>query len=105
MLKDRKSTCDGYTNLFDDLAREMGLESSRIVGYAKGFDYTPGKPLAKPNHSWNAVKLEGKWNLIDATWGAGSVEGNRGLFPYSDHGSIPTFSSSQGTRERSSSRR
>jgi hypothetical protein len=67
VLKSRKTTCDGYSNLYSDLAKEMNLEAVRIVGYAKGFDYTPGKPFAKANHAWNAVKLDGRWNLLDST--------------------------------------
>jgi Transglutaminase-like superfamily len=84
VLKSRKSTCDGYSNLYVDLAKEMGLEAVRVIGYAKGFDYKPGKPFVKPNHAWNAVKLEGRWDLLDSTWGAGSVEGKKFVKRFSE---------------------
>ena len=29
--------------------------------------------MAEPNHAWNAVKIDGKWQLIDTTWGSGYV--------------------------------
>ena len=29
----------------------------------------------KVNHAWNSVKVDGKWILLDATWGAGYVSG------------------------------
>ena len=35
-----------------------------------------------PNHSWNAVKLEGKWYLCDATWAAGYTDMNTYLFHF-----------------------
>jgi transglutaminase/protease-like cytokinesis protein 3 len=28
------------------------------------------------NHAWNAVKVDGRWQLVDCTWGAGVVEGH-----------------------------
>jgi transglutaminase/protease-like cytokinesis protein 3 len=73
----RKSVCEGYANLFDTLAREAGIESQKISGFAKGYGYSAGAGAAadsKPNHAWNAVKLDGKWFLVDSTWGAGYLE-------------------------------
>jgi hypothetical protein len=33
--------------------------------------------VTKPDHAWNAVRLEDKWWLIDTTWGAGKVDGRQ----------------------------
>ena len=43
-----------------------------ITGYAKGDEYSV---LVEPkdDHEWNAVKINGKWCLIDATWDAGKT--------------------------------
>ena len=35
-----------------------------------------------PNHSWNAVKLNNKWYLCDATWSAGYTDMSTFLFEY-----------------------
>lgn len=75
------AVCEGYANLFAALARHAGLEAVVISGHGKGFGYqdlAPGSPVPqfKGNHAWNAVKIDdGQWKLIDATWGAGAVQG------------------------------
>ncbi len=74
VLRDRLAVCEGYANLFDALAQAMGLESVLIGGYSKGGNYTPGQPFEKADHAWNAVKIDGAWRLLDATWGAGSFD-------------------------------
>lgn len=75
-LKSRKSVCAGYGNLFEALAGAAGLEVVVISGYARGTGFVPGQTIpAAPNHDWNAVKIDGKWQLLDATWGAGHLLG------------------------------
>ena len=78
LLKDRKSVCEGYANLFQALADEAGLTTTTINGYGKGIGYYPGEILSGPaNHTWNAIKINGSWYLIDCTWGAGYIDENR----------------------------
>jgi hypothetical protein len=72
VLKSRSSICDGYATLFEVLAKAAGLEVASIRGYAKGYLLKPG--VDKPNHAWNAVRIDGRWYLIDSTWGAGYVK-------------------------------
>jgi transglutaminase-like putative cysteine protease len=73
VMRTRKTVCEGYANLFNRLCREVGLQSVKISGASKGFGYVPGQPL-KTDHAWNAVKIDGKWFLLDATWGAGHLD-------------------------------
>lgn len=73
VLKTRKGVCAGYACLFQELARFGGLpQVITINGYAKGVSYKPGEEL-KPNHAWNAIRLDGHWRMIESTWGAGSL--------------------------------
>lgn len=74
VLRTRSAVCEGYSNLFDALAASAGLESVHVPGYAKGTGYAPGAPFAGPNHAWNAVRVDGRWQLVDCTWGAGSLD-------------------------------
>ena len=87
LLKSRKSVCDGYSDIFQSLAREAGLESARISGYGKGYGYQPGKKFNESsNHAWNAVKINGSWYLIDCTWGAGYInEDKKYVRKFDDH--------------------
>ncbi|MBM3465466.1 MAG: hypothetical protein FJX76_25520 [Armatimonadetes bacterium] len=78
VLKSGVAICEGYARLFDALAQEMGLQSTLVEGYSRGNGYAPGQPYpAQPDHGWNAVSINGKWGLIDATWGAGCVNEDR----------------------------
>jgi hypothetical protein len=77
VLKTRKAVCEGYSLLFKELAKRLEIEAVIVQGYSKGYGYQVGNALsAKPDHSWNAVKLGNKWFLLDVTWGAGYLDGN-----------------------------
>jgi len=75
VLHARKAVCDGYATLFEAMARKAGLEARKVTGHARGFGYRVGQPLAGPaDHAWNAVRLGGRWRLLDATWAAGYLD-------------------------------
>lgn len=75
ILKHRRTVCMGYSEIFYTLAKKAGLEVERIAGFAKGYNSGSGKPCnSSPNHEWNAVRIGGRWMLIDCTWGAGYIE-------------------------------
>jgi len=87
LLKTRKSVCDGYSDLFESLATEAGLDAVRIAGYGKGYGYKPGENISgQSNHAWNAVKINGSWYLVDCTWGAGYIdEDKKYVREFDDH--------------------
>lgn len=64
VLRCRKTTCEGYSRLFNELCAEAGIEAVQVVGIAKGGGN------ATERHSWNLVKLNGAWAEVDATWGS-----------------------------------
>ena len=72
VLKSRKAVCAGYANLYEQLARRAGLEVVQVIGCGKNNGQT--LQSARSNHAWNAVRLDGRWQLLDATWGAGNVD-------------------------------
>lgn len=70
----RKSVCQGYSELFKRMCDFADLECVVISGFAKGYGYTPGDKIGgQSNHAWNAVKIDGQWQLLDSTWGAGHI--------------------------------
>ena len=75
-FKRRKAVCSGYANLFAFILNELDIETEVVSGIAKGYSFDPKKRLERSNHAWNAVKLDGKWHLVDVTWGAGGVYTN-----------------------------
>ena len=79
VLADLEGDCDAHADVFNGLCRAMGVESQTVTG-ALRFAVTPGpalaacaKPLAKGQwlvgHSWNAVRIDGRWGLVDPTLG------------------------------------
>lgn len=72
-LKTGKAVCEGYSELFALLCRDAGLQAVTIEGYSKDWIFNNGDRFYIPRHAWAAVKINGKWELVDATWGAGSI--------------------------------
>ncbi|XP_078521929.1 uncharacterized protein LOC144791146 [Lissotriton helveticus] len=74
ILKARKGVCAGYAGLFEAMCRIAGIRCVQLTGFAKGFTYEIGQTFSgESNHAWNAVYLDGRWHLIDCTWGTGFV--------------------------------
>ena len=85
VLRDRTTICSGYSNLYQALAEAMGLDAAIVIGYARGAT-PPNDPRFKDvNHAWNSVKIDGSWYLLDATFGAGSIEDGKFAFNYNPY--------------------
>lgn len=80
VLSSGKAVCDGYANLFKQLAERVGLETVMISGFTKGYSYHTRGRLGLVDHAWNAVKIDGQWQLLDSTWGAGYLDGRKKRF-------------------------
>ncbi|MGQ0739924.1 MAG: transglutaminase domain-containing protein [Bacteroidota bacterium] len=79
VLKRRTAFCDGYARLFAALCEKAGIKSEIICGYANsGFGRGPAK--FGVNHYWNAVYLDNKWQLLDATWASGYIDMRSGEY-------------------------
>ena len=75
VLERQKALCGGYAFLFRDLCEKVNIKAEVIHGFTK--DYSGRiQDYKKPNHTWNAVKLNGQWELLDITWAIGY--GNKG---------------------------
>ncbi len=71
VLRERKAVCDGYTRLFLALAEAAGLTAQTVSGYTKLSGIRD-----ENKHAWSAVKINGRWHLLDTTWAAGVVDEN-----------------------------
>jgi len=67
-FKQKKAVCEGYSYLFKHMCDIVGVESMIIIGYSRYELYEAGMPLNSPTHAWNAVKINNRWKLLDATW-------------------------------------
>jgi len=70
LRNDKRTLCSGYAYLVKEMANLAGLKCEIVSGYGK-INSKKLKNLQYPNHAWNAVQLEGKWYLCDATWSSG----------------------------------
>jgi hypothetical protein len=78
----RKAICAGYAALFKELAEAAGIETVVIDGYARSSYTVPNSPVPTINHSWNAVKINGKWQLLDVTWGRNHADSAQPYYFY-----------------------
>jgi hypothetical protein len=75
VLRRRLSVCEGYSRLTQALGTAMGLQVEVVKGWSKGYSYASGDRINGPiNHSWNAVRIDGRWRLMDPTWGGGYLD-------------------------------
>lgn len=83
-LRSKKAVCEGYAQTFKQVSEKLGIPCKLIGGYAKGDISDINNPPNAENHAWNAVKIDKKWYLIDATWGAGATNGRRWTAQFDD---------------------
>ncbi len=83
-LKSKKAVCEGYSQLLKFTCLELNIEAEVISGFAKTYISEIGRIRNDENHAWNAVKINNKWKLIDATWSTGNEENKPKRFNFSD---------------------
>ncbi|XP_044151302.1 kyphoscoliosis peptidase-like [Bufo gargarizans] len=76
VLEKKRGVCAGYAGLCKEMCRETGIHCREVSGFSRGADScdSVGFQRTKSNHMWNAVELAGHWYLLDACWGAGTVD-------------------------------
>ncbi|HEU4497675.1 MAG TPA: transglutaminase domain-containing protein [Flavobacterium sp.] len=80
VLRTNSALCHGYALLFEHLSSLCGLESVFISGNAKTAIGDIGRLPKESQHAWNAVRINGKWKLLDVTWAAGTVDPKKRTF-------------------------
>lgn len=72
-LVDGIAVCDGISSAMKLLCSIEGIECIEVSGLGL-------TKSGSQNHSWNKVKIEGKWFVVDATWGRNSGYVNHRYF-------------------------
>jgi hypothetical protein len=70
VLKRGLAVCEGYAKLFKVLCHYAGIEAVILHGYVRT-DYDRSTERFRTNHTWNAVRIDSTWHLLDVTWAAG----------------------------------
>jgi transglutaminase/protease-like cytokinesis protein 3 len=77
VFRARTGVCEGYARLMVALGKAAGVEIAYVTGYIRdserNVDSAASDDVVKATlegygHAWNAVKLDGRWELLDATW-------------------------------------
>ena len=79
VMKNRIAFCYGYSRLFKCLCDYASIPCEIINGYARGHFNKVGNNF-RTNHSWNAVKIDSNWYLVDVTWASGYFTYNSNEF-------------------------
>lgn len=77
-FKSQKAVCEGFTLLYQHLAALVGIKSEIIRGDSKTRLADIGRKSTTSNHAWNTVLIDGKWRLVDVTWGQGYYDSTKG---------------------------
>ncbi len=64
------AVCDGYSRLFKTLCTYAGIKAETINGYAR---VNKNTRRFGNNHTWNAVMVDNRWQLLDVTWASGYI--------------------------------
>lgn len=70
VLTEKVAICDGYSRLFKTLCDYANIKSEIVTGYIRWYSDPIGEQT-KRIHAWNAVQIDDRWYLLDATWASG----------------------------------
>ncbi len=73
-LISKKGVCQDYAELFSYLCNSVKIKCEVVSGYGSTgcADWLLALDARKSNHAWNAVMINNKWYLLDATWASGT---------------------------------
>ena len=66
-LEKRKTICSGYATLFCEILSYWDIGCEIVSGVAITLGDTNSSAF-NDSHAWNAVFVQGQWELIDPTW-------------------------------------
>lgn len=81
LLNNKKTMCTGYAYLLKVMTNLINIECKIVNGYVRNSSSNV-LTLENPNHSWNAVKINNKWYLADATLSSGYLDLNNNAFVF-----------------------
>lgn len=69
VINKKKGVCGDFANLFVTLCDSLDIGCYRVSGYGRTFSILHPIRKSHYNHSWNVVRIEGKWYPVDVTFG------------------------------------
>ncbi|PQJ79245.1 transglutaminase domain-containing protein [Polaribacter porphyrae] len=70
-FRTKMGVCEEYAQAFKKVCDLLGIEAAVLKGNVRNEAREIGTISRGTNHAWNAVKINEKWLILDATWAAG----------------------------------
>ncbi|MEO9801857.1 MAG: transglutaminase domain-containing protein [Reichenbachiella sp.] len=70
VFESKRTICSGYAILYKLFLNEFDIECEVVDGYAKSKEGLILSDSLEIAHTWNVVRLENTWSLVDVTWAA-----------------------------------
>ncbi|WP_298780210.1 transglutaminase domain-containing protein [uncultured Polaribacter sp.] len=84
-FRNRTGVCEEYAQSFKKLCDLLNIKSEVITGNVRLNANEIGKIKTNPNHAWNAVFINEKWVILDATWAAGYKFNNKWIRKFNNY--------------------
>jgi transglutaminase/protease-like cytokinesis protein 3 len=84
-FRNQTGVCEEYAQSFKKICDVLNIEAEVLKGNARTSIDEIGKIPATTNHAWNAVKIDEKWIILDATWAAGYETNGKWIRAFNDY--------------------
>ncbi|SDR72678.1 Transglutaminase-like superfamily protein [Polaribacter sp. KT25b] len=84
-FRNQTGVCEEYAQSFKKICDLLKIEAEVIKGNARTSSDEIGKISNTSNHAWNAVKIDKKWIILDATWAAGYENNGKWIRSFNDY--------------------
>lgn len=84
-FRNKTGVCEEYAQSFKKICDLLGIEAAVLKGYVRNDAKKIGNIANSTNHAWNAVKIDKKWMILDATWAAGFERNGKWIRKFNDY--------------------
>jgi transglutaminase/protease-like cytokinesis protein 3 len=84
-FRNKTGVCEEYARSFKKICDLLYIKSEVITGNVRLNSNEIGTVKTQTNHAWNAVYLNERWVILDATWAAGYEYNNRWVRKFNDY--------------------
>ncbi|MCE7996584.1 MAG: hypothetical protein HEP71_31735 [Roseivirga sp.] len=67
-FKSRKTTCLGFTNLYNAFLQNFDIEHRLVLGYSRSPMNVLEEIEPQEDHAWSAIRWDDEWHLVEITW-------------------------------------
>ena len=84
-FRTKMGVCEEYAQSFKKICDLLNIDSQVIKGNVRSNANEIGQIESSTNHAWNAVKINGYWIILDATWAAGYEYNGRWIRKFNNY--------------------